>query len=238
MKIAICDDMQADRAMLRKALDDLACSKNLSFEIKEYTDGTELMDLNMEMLADFELFFFDIYMPKSNGMETAKNLRERGISVPFIFVTTSSDFAVESYDVDALFYLVKPIRLDKLKVTMERFLEGYRPRSIFLDGRLFALNNIVFAESVLKIVCIYFKDGTHIELREKLDNVESQLTGCGFLRCHQSYIVNLNYVKRIENGVFITTLDQVVMIRKRDFPGIRKVYYDYLKAITGIGGKL
>lgn len=238
MTIAICEDLPVDRAALCQALHNFALVKNICMKISEYTDGSELLNESIEVLADFELFFFDIYMPQSNGMEIAKLLRSRGVSAPFIFLTSSSDFAVESYDVAALSYLVKPIRVDKLQAAMERFLQRYRSRSIFLDDQLLVLDDIVFVESLLKNIFIHFKDGTTVKARYKLNDIESRLTSRRFLRCHQSYIINLDYVKRIENESFLTTLHQSVLIRKRNFTEICKAYYDYLKVITGISDRV
>ncbi len=238
LRIAICDDMKEDRDSLKCVLATFMQSNKYEIQIKEYHDGNELLSENAQVLADFNLFFLDIYMGHSNGMEAAKALRSIEISAPIVFLTSSPDYALDSYDVEALSYLVKPIQPEKLKTALERFLKGYRPKSIFLGGKLFVLDDIVFAESNLKRVHIHFKDGTIVELREKLDTLEEQISGQHFIRCHQSYFVNLNYIKRIENETFITTLNTPVLIRKRDFPEIRKRYYDYLKAITGIGVSL
>lgn len=238
LRIAICDDMNEDRDYLKYVLATFMHSKKYEIEIKEYYDGVELLAEKAEVLTSFNLFFLDIFMGHSNGMEVAKALRCKDIAAPIVFLTTSPDYAVDSYDVEALSYLVKPFEPQKLNTALERFLKGYRPKSVFIAGRLFVLDDIVFAESNLKRVHIHFKDGTKVELREKLDTLEEQISDKHFIRCHQSYFVNLNYVKRIENETFITTLNTPVLIRKRDFPEIRKRYYDYLKAITGIGACL
>ncbi len=233
--MAICDDLQVDRDFLKNLLTEFMHANNYEIEVREYFDGMELLSEKAEVLADFELFILDIFMEYSNGMEVAKTLRSRGVASPIVFLTTSPDYALDSYDVEALSYLIKPLEPKKLDAVLDRFLKGYRPRSVFLAGRLFVLEDIVFAESNLKRVYIHFKDGTKVELREKLDTLEEQISDQHFIRCHQSYFVNLNYIKRIENETFITTLNTPVLIRKRDFPEIRKRYYDYLKAITGIG---
>jgi DNA-binding LytR/AlgR family response regulator len=235
LNIAICDDLQEDRDSLKNVLAAFMYAKNYEIEIREYSDGIELLSEKAEVLAGFDLIFLDIFMEHSNGMEIAKALRSGDIPAPIIFLTTSPDYALDSYDVEALSYLLKPFQAEKLDTVLERFLKGYRPKSVFLAGRLFVLEDIVFAESKLKTVYIHFKDGTHVELREKLDTIEEKIADKYFMRCHQSYFVNLNYIKRIENEAFITTLDTPVLIRKRDFPEIRKRYYDYLKGVARIG---
>lgn len=235
MHIVICDDSANDRNSLRRALRAWAIENGQSAEITSTEDGKVLLAMKPEILSEIELFFLDIYMKHSNGFDVAKALRSQGITVPIVFLTCSPDFAVQSYEVEAFSYLLKPALQDKLKFLMDRFLQIYWPRSIFLAGRLFVQEDIVFVESELKNVTLYFRDGTNARVREKLDTVELCLKGASFLRCHQSYLVNLHHVRGIENKTFITILDRTVLIRKRDFPELRRRYYDYLKSVAGVG---
>lgn len=238
MHIAICDDSAHDRKSLCQALQAFSVENGLSAEIDSIEDGAFLLAMEPELLSEVELFFLDIYMERSNGFDVARILRTRGVAAPIVFLTSSPDFAVQSYEVEAFSYLLKPVPQGKLKALMQRFLQGYWPRSIFLAGRLFVQEDIVFAESDLKNVTLHFRDGTSARVREKLDTVEQRLEGASFLRCHQSYLVNLRYVCGLENETFITTLGRPVLIRKRDFPELRKRYYDYLKSVAGVGGSL
>ena len=238
MHIAICDDSAHDRKSLCQALQAFSVENGLGAEIDLIEDGEFLLAMEPELLSEVELFFLDIYMERSNGFDVARVLRARGVAAPIVFLTSSPDFAVQSYEVEAFSYLLKPVPQGKLKALMQRFLQGYQPRSIFLAGRLFVQEDIVFAESDLKNVTLHLRDGTSARVREKLDTVEQRLKGSSFLRCHQSYLVNLRYVCRLENETFITSLDRPVLIRKRDFPELRKRYYDYLKSVAGVGGSL
>lgn len=238
MHIVICDDSARDRKSLCRALQTCLAENGLSAEIDSIEDGVFLIAMEPELLCEVELFFLDIYMERSNGFDVARTLRTRGVAAPIVFLTSSPDFAVQSYEVQAFSYLLKPVPKGKLKALMQRFLQGYRPRSIFFAGRLFVQEDIVFVESDLKNVTLHLRDGTSARVREKLDTVEQRLKGSSFLRCHQSYLVNLRYVCGLENETFITSLDRPVLIRKRDFPELRKRYYDYLKSVAGVGGSL
>lgn len=238
MHIVICDDSADDRKSLLQALRTIAAENRLGIEIISVGDGMTLLAMEPEILSEIELFFLDIYMEHSNGFQVAKTLRAKGVTAPIVFLTSSPDFAVQSYEVAAFSYLLKPITQVRLKSLMDRFLRSYRPRSIFLAGRLFIQEDIVFAESDLKNVTLYFRDGTSARVREKLNTVERQLEGLPFVRCHQSYLVNLRHVCGVENETFLTILGRPVLIRKRDFPEFRKRYYDYLKSMAGVGGRL
>lgn len=234
MRIAICDDVSAQREALRKILRVWAFSKNVPLDIFEFADGSEILEKNTAFLRALDLIFLDIYRGQINGIDTARALRERDVESSLVFVAASSHYAIEGYEVSALSYLVKPVRLESFNATMERFLQRYRPRSLFLGDRLFVMDDIVYAESSLKIVSFHFKDGTVAEVREKLDVVGSRLIGHSFLRCHKSYIVNMNYVVRVEGGSFVTTLEETVPMRQKDAADLRKTYFEYLKVCAGI----
>lgn len=107
--------------------------------------------MDLEEQCIFDLIILDIYMDGMSGMEIAHKIRQREMETPIVFLTASPDFALESYDVNAFGYLLKPIDADKLTAVLERLLVYYdRPRvSIQCDRRrryLF-LDEIMYVES-------------------------------------------------------------------------------------------
>lgn len=235
MNIAVCDDLKEERLKLIKNAEKFFSQKNIAVRFYEFDCGEDLCAADAVVLLSLDLIFLDIYMKQLTGLKTAQTLRNNGVAVPIAFLTSSRDFAVESYDVAALAYLVKPLEKKKFETAMERFLITYRPKSIFIDGRLFVEDDIVFAESEGRTVTFHFKDGSKAKINAKLDSVEDQLSQRQFMRCHQSYIVNFNFITQIKDDTFLTALDLPVMIRKRDFPAIRRTYFHY---ITKSGGPL
>lgn len=232
MNIAICDDRKEEREKLSRLLSDFLSKRNICQSFFEFDSGEKLCCADAGVLGSLDLIFLDIYMGGMTGMQTAKKLRDNGVAAALIFLTTSPDFAVESYDVSALSYLTKPVDKNRFGKAMDRFLTVYRPKSIFIGGRLFIEDDIVFAESEGRTVILYFRDGTCAKITAKLDSVQQQLSESNFLRCHQSYVVNMNYITQVKDETFLTTLGLPVMIRKRDFPAMRKTYFQHI-AKTG-----
>lgn len=230
MRIAICDDDREARSGFRTLLAEAAGEQAQRFSLEEY-DAGEALCVAARSGALPDLIFLDIYMDGMNGMETAKTLRAAGCDTPIVFLTTTADFALESYEVTAFSYLLKPVTAVKLAEVMDRFWRSYRPRSVLLQGRLYVLGDIVSAESRNKTVIFHFKNGTAVQMQERLDVVAQQLTGRNFLRCHQSFIVNMDYIKAVGDSVFITRIGTEVLIRKREFALMRKTYYDYLASL-------
>ncbi|MEF9876431.1 MAG: LytTR family DNA-binding domain-containing protein, partial [Gordonibacter sp.] len=79
-----------------------------------------------------------------------------------------------------------------------------------------------------KHVTFTFRDGTTAEITAKLSEVEDQLQGGNFLRCHRSFIVNMDHVERIGDKCFVTATGDTVLIRQKQYAAMKKHYYDYI----------
>ena len=111
IRIAICDDLYNERNMIQSLLTSIQNEEQkLEFNITQYEEGEALLMDMEENLSEFDLVILDIYMDGINGMETARKIRENDINIPIVFLTASPDFALESYDVNAFGYLLKPVK--------------------------------------------------------------------------------------------------------------------------------
>ena len=110
MKIAIVDDNEDDRKRLQEEITKICDNKSRKdFEITEFFSGEDFINLIVknENKKYFDIVFLDIYMNGITGIETAKKLRETDNQSKIIFITTSNEFASESYEVKAYEYLIK-----------------------------------------------------------------------------------------------------------------------------------
>ena len=112
LKIAVCDDdtfflRQAEHAVKRWAEE-----QDLTVELQLFDNGDSL--LTASRTEQFDVLLLDIMMPLFNGMELAHVIRKTNTAVKIVFLTSSPEFAVESYDVKASGYLLKPLRYEKL----------------------------------------------------------------------------------------------------------------------------
>ena len=172
--IALCDDREAER----KAVCRLLCSmtklrQGFRLEVIEYGSGESLLlDLETDRW-DFQLVLLDIVMKPLSGMETARQIRAMGRNVPIAFLTTSPDYALESYDVGAAGYLLKPVAQEKLAALLRKVLTPPdKPRVCVQAGRrrryLF-LEEIAFAESDNHSIRIHLTDGEKVVCGGKLE---------------------------------------------------------------------
>lgn len=118
LRIAITDDLNSEREKLSSAIIAPFSKVGLNVgNIDEYTSGEEL--LRQFSAGRYDLIFLDIYMGGMSGVETAKRIRTLDKNVMLVFVTTSNEFASESYAVKANFYLLKPVRAESIKQLAE-----------------------------------------------------------------------------------------------------------------------
>ncbi|MEG2624033.1 MAG: LytTR family DNA-binding domain-containing protein, partial [Clostridia bacterium] len=154
MNVAICDDDLRDGAQLKAIL----AARRREWRYESYASGEALLDACVRG-AGFDLIFLDVFMDGMSGMEAAHALRRLDSRAALVFLTNSRDFAVESYEVEALSYLVKPIDEVKLMDVLRRFETTWRPKSILIGDRLFVVKDIVYMESKDKKVQFAFRGG-------------------------------------------------------------------------------
>ena len=109
MNIAICDDEILFTRELSSLLKHWAKKNDFSLTLYPYSNGDDLLTALRTIPVD--LIFLDIIMPLLNGIDTAREIRSMGLTVPVIFLTSSREFALDSYDVKAFHYLLKPVIL-------------------------------------------------------------------------------------------------------------------------------
>lgn len=231
LQIAICDDCEQDRTALSALLVNTpGCRRTTDLAVRHYESGEQLLFAAEDEETRFDLIFLDIYMAGINGMETARGLRRLGINAPLVFLTSSPNFAVESYDVEAAGYLLKPPSAEKVAHILEKILAAKPiPRlAVKSDGRRrqFAYDDILYLESADKVVLIHLTDGTQACCRDRLNALEEILRDRRFLRCHQSYLVNMDHVKSAGKE-FLMSDGSIVPIRIHGRREIADVYYSY-----------
>ena len=209
-KIAICDDSKLDRQLLKVVIQTYFENNEEEFKIFEYELGDNLLD-DIEV----ELLFLDIIM---NGMKIARKLRDIQFKAPIIFLTAHADSAVESYEVYVAGYLLKPYDTNKLTLLLDEVLQRSVQKRIAVkvkkQHRYLEINDIMYVESDKHVLNIHLKDSRVIQTTEKLSELEKTINSKRFIRCHQSYLVNMDYIKDAKTD-FILSNDIRIPIRAR-----------------------
>ena len=113
MRIAIVDDLAKERASLHLRLEKILNLRSVCAEILEYESGETFLAAEKEQR--FTAAFLDIYMDGMSGMDAARELRKMDTDCMLVFTTTSTDHALEGFQVRAMHYLVKPFSTEELE---------------------------------------------------------------------------------------------------------------------------
>ena len=228
--IVVCDDVEIERLLLKEILCQYFEEINEEVSIVEYDSGETLIADVEEGYVAMDLLFLDIYMKKLNGMETARKLRQIQCKVPIIFLTASPDYAIESYEVQASGYLLKSFSEEKLMKLLNRILKTDMKRRVAIKNRRQyrypCTDDIMYIDSDKHNVTLHLSDGSEIITVDKLGEIEKRINEKRFLRYHQSYLVNMDYIKDVEDD-FIMEDGTLVPIRVRGRKEILDTYYDY-----------
>lgn len=170
-----------------------------------------------------DIIFMDIDLPGINGMEAAELLRTYDEETPLVFVTNLAQYAVKGYEVDALDFIVKPVRYNDLVMTLDRVLRRLRRtlgRTTAVqthDGvRVVSLSDIVYVEALNHNLAFHLVDGSELVSRATLSGLEEGLESSSFLRVSKSCIVNLEHIRLISGDELkLTGGDSVWVSRSR-----------------------
>ena len=229
-KILICDDDTEFMTKLAEMINKWSKLRDVKTEIHTFTNGEALLEGHKNLRAD--IIFLDIIMPLISGMDTARELRQSDETVNLVFTTSSPEFAVESYEVKAQNYLLKPIKQEKLDLVLDEFLEmkKHESKSIMFKTafgfRRVLVSDIEFVEAQNKKVVVYIKDGSAVESYETLHYFEEHSAECESLfKCHRSYIVNLSNVDSFSSSKVVCKSGRSVPIARGCSKDFKEAYF-------------
>ena len=233
MKIAICDDEICFIDALCTLLEQWAKERGIRLTVYRFTNGDDLVEAHQNEWMD--LIILDVIMPLSNGIDVARELRNMHQSVPIVFLTSSRDFAVDSYEVKALNYLIKPVDPAKLFLTLDDFLKTLNlPKNNFTartaDGFCrIEIADVDYLEAQNKQVLVHLGNGRVIAIRELFSKCAEVFTpDNGFCCCHRSYIVNLCNVERFSKTEVTTIHNAVIPISRNNYAVFKGTYFNYM----------
>lgn len=235
LQIAICDDNLEELSNMVQLINLYRSSKHLNCEYAVFPNGFDLVSA-LEKGKLFDIYCLDIIMPGFSGIDVAKEIRIFDKTSPILFFTSSPEFALDSYSVKAINYVLKPITKEKLFFTFDEVLEQIKVEkdeaSIIVKSnegiQKILITNLVFAEVIGRNVLYHLLSGKVIECTESFSSVcDTLLKYKRFIKTHRSYIVNMQYVDTIDNHkVTLQTLSSVPVAQGKARE-IKEQYLDY-----------
>ena len=231
MHVAICDDCEIDRELLTEFLLSYCASHAVSFEMEQYETAVPLI-CDVEEGVSFDLVFLDIYMSELLGIEAAHKLRELDYRGKIVFLTASPDFAIAGYDVEAAGYLLKPLAFQTFSQMMDRMLKYFEGSTYPVRQRSKVIripyDEILYIESRNSKCILHGKSEDYV-IYKQLDKIAEELNDWRFLRCHQSFLVNMDHV-RLADREFRMVNGAMVLIRQKDLKAIKQCFLNYVNA--------
>lgn len=223
IRIAIVEDVAAEQKKLQNFVEHYLNKQKQASRIFLFSDGTEFLD---DYPSELDIAFLDIEMRQMDGIRAAYKVREFDRRVQLLFVTNMAHLALEGYGVDAADFIVKPITYPVFSAHMDRLMDklNYR-RSRFLMTRqgketlCFNIREITYIESLNKKTILHQINQDIVYSLEPLYVLEKKLQEEPFFRCHNSFLINLDYVRTFNSaGVIVQdTLIPVSKYRKQEF---------------------
>lgn len=230
MRIAICDDNEIQIGIFMHRINNfLKRNGDIKALITPYDKGQPLID----DVADgewYDIVVLDIVLREENGIEVVKELRLNGYDGNIIFWTAHKEYVFDALDILPVHYIIKGSEDGRMYGVVNRELENIHDKTLTVKNKDYFHRvdfcHIEYIESRNKYITIHCTCGiTHMQ-RGKLSDVEKQLDR-RFLRCHQSYIVNMDEVWELRADFRMVSGD-VVPIRRKDLSAIRKLYEGYI----------
>lgn len=227
MQIAVCDDCMEDALSLKNFME--------SHEVSVYSDADSLLaDIENKMIR-YDLYLLDIFMEDSmNGIELAERLRNVQEEAVICFISTSDDFYREAYDLYAVQYLIKPVQEESLKKLLRKVQKNFaRDSEKTLIYSWWGKNGAIPYRKIRYIssrghtLSIYCTDGKIQESTGKLSELALQVCGNTFMRCHQSFLVNMYHVDSLR-GMELMVAGEQIPISRRYYAEVKKRYQEIL----------
>lgn len=210
--VAICDDAAADRDYLQTLVKRWAADRGHRVELTLYPSAESFLFRYAED-KDVQILLLDIEMGPMDGVSLARTLRKENDAVQIVFITGYSDYIADGYEVEALHYLMKPVKEEKLFAVLDRAVEklhsNQRTLLLELPGEVVRLPvyQIRWAEVQGNYVTIHAK--TDCTVKMTLSELEAQLDD-NFFRLGRSALVNLGCVARVSKTA-VTLNDGTVL---------------------------
>ena len=235
VKIAILDDNDLQRDILAELMDNFRREGNdIGYDC--FSDGLQLIE-SVKKNGAYDVYLLDVVLPGMNGMEVATTLRHMRDDGKIIFLTASLEYAAMSYDVDAFYYLLKPVDVAKLYKLLERIMQMANVnrdsiRVSISHGEVdLPVRQIVYAELVDRVIRYHLADGRVLDSRTIRNSFKQQTSDLArennFAYLGVSYLVNLSHVDAIDSESVLFRDGSMLMPPKSAYKDFKLAWKNY-----------
>lgn len=224
INVCIVEDDLEQANLLKNYIEKYGNGRKEQFNISYLPDGIDLVD---GYKGQFDIILLDIQMKHLDGMAAAEKIRQVDSDVIIIFITSTVQYAVQGYAVDALGYVLKPVPYTQFEQLFEKAAQRVKSKQnhlyirVSVEDRQLKLDceTVHYIESQRNNVVLHCSDGDYVTAGP-LKRFDEMLAEHGFSKCHNAYIVNLSYVEAVQKEEVFLTSGEVLPIsraRKKEF---------------------
>ncbi len=237
-KVAVCDDEETELERTETLLKAFFAQRpETEASLALFRDGRGLVDA-LERGEDFDLYLLDVLMPGCGGIEAGKAVRRLGRGGEIVYLTTSPDYAVDSYLTRALFYLVKPVEREQLFEVLGRVVDAFQKRlsqaaavNTPSGTRSIPLHEILYVERADRWMRYHLMSGetvdsgaVHGPLREA---AETLLADGRFFLCGADLALGLHHVRSVEQNEALLDSGVRVPVPRSACAGLKRAWMNY-----------
>lgn len=235
VKVAIIDDRNEDRMQVEEYLTKFFAQFHylISLKVVHFESGEEF--LSEFKKGEYALIFIDQYMKEISGMEVARQIRMEQDEAVLVFVTTSTESAVEGYKMRVAGYLVKPFTYEQfteslISIHMKQLEENQFICIPFAkDHEKILLKDILYCDVQKHYCYIHLKTNGYKKIRMSFYQLKEILEPYPqFLTCYCGCVVNMNEIKRITPLAVELKHGERIPFRKKEYSKIMKIYSDFI----------
>lgn len=225
IKVAVLDDELRDLEKVSEYFKSVS-NKYISYDCTCFDNEDKLYD------EVFDLYVLDIEMPNLNGLQVAEIIKENNPNSVIVLHSKRNDLVFESFKIGVFFFVRKDNFEEDMKNAQKRFDQHFKTSNMIYNYqnkdviRNIQYRDIMYIEKVGHRVEIHLCDGEVLRDNTSMRNILPKFGS--FIHCHQSYLVNLQYVEKIDSNDFFIKNGDRVQISKRNLIKVKKAYIDYL----------
>lgn len=232
MNVAIVDDSLMDRQYLQDNIEHFCHEHKIHMQIKSFDSGTDFHRSLAEQT--FDLVFLDIYLDSTNGMHIAEKIRQKDEKCQIIFTTSSQEHAVKAFRLHALDYLLKPYTYDQLEEALLRCQNALKRFTHYIElkeGRHYTrilTSDIIYTDYYNHYIQVHTASNIIRSYMSFADFAPMLDTYPQFLWCYRNCMVNMDYIKSMDDKDFILTTEERIPISRARKNEIQQAYANYL----------
>ena len=230
-KIAVCDDEESALELISSLVKKEFAKIDENVQINKFTNPELLLESSRE--CGFDMVFLDIDMPSIGGIQAAKKIKIFNPKTLIVFVTGKDELVFKSFQVHPFSFIRKSRLIEEIPEVVADIKSHFSYNDYAICFKIQGIDYILLTDEIVCIkssgnyITIKTTDMAEYRYKDSINKKDTELTGHGFVRTHERYLVNLKYITRInKKSVTMTQKYEVPMSRHR-MAAVAKSYADY-----------